>query len=81
MALHSFEVTELIRRAQEGKKARERFKHREFSELTIGALINNGIDAPEVLLSMSNAQVRTLRNIGPVSLREITDYRIRYRPK
>lgn len=51
------------------------FRDRGLSNLTIEALVKHGIDAPERVLFMTEAQLRTIRG---VSMRELRAYRARF---
>jgi len=59
-------------------KAKQRFRDRDLSGITIRKLIKAGIDAPERLLFMSLAELGELRGIGPAERREIDAYRSRF---
>jgi DNA-directed RNA polymerase alpha subunit len=58
--------------------ARTPFQNRGFSDRTINALVAKGIDAPERLLFATEAELRRIPGVGPVSLAEITHYRARF---
>ena len=55
-----------------------RFRGRDFSDATISALVDAGIDAPERLLFMSAADLKKIKGIGPVKRKEIDTYRAKY---
>jgi hypothetical protein len=52
-----------------------RFRERGLSNRTIEALVNHGIDTPERVLFMTEAQLRTIRG---ASMRELRAYRARF---
>ena len=54
------------------------FQVRGFSERTIDAIVNYGIDAPERLLFMTESQIRSIPEIGKVSAAEIAEYRAKF---
>lgn len=56
------------------------FYGRGFSRRTVNALFNRGIDAPEWLLFVSEAELKKIPGIGKASLDEIMRYRARYIP-
>jgi hypothetical protein len=55
------------------------FRDRGLSNPTVRALLDYGIDAPERLLFMTDAQLRKIRAVGVVSMQEILRYRARFR--
>jgi DNA-directed RNA polymerase alpha subunit len=54
------------------------FGDRGFSKRTIKELLNCGIDAPERLLFMDEATLKSVPNVGPVSMKEIRSYRAKF---
>jgi hypothetical protein len=54
------------------------FQNRGLSDRTIQALINYGLDAPERVLFMTEAQLRTIPGVGTASKRELRAYRVRF---
>jgi DNA-directed RNA polymerase alpha subunit len=66
------------KRAAHAIAERQAFEHRGFSERTIKVLLDCGIDSPERLLFMANAQLRAVPGLGRVSLGEIKRYRLRF---
>jgi hypothetical protein len=52
-----------------------RFRDRGLSKRTIEALISHGIDTPERVLFMTEAELRTIRG---ASMRELRAYRARF---
>lgn len=62
----------------ETAKRKRRFRDRGLSAIIIRKLIEAGIDAPERLLFMSEADTKAVRGIGPARLQEIIDYRAKY---
>jgi len=66
--------------SKERFKLKQRFKNRGLSNATITALIAAGIDAPERLLFYDARDLKKLRGVGPVKLREIETYRAAYLP-
>jgi hypothetical protein len=55
-----------------------RFDRCGLSKRTIAAIVACGIDAPERLLFMTEAALKSIPGIGKASLSEIEDYRARY---
>ena len=53
------------------------FRDRRFSKRTVDALVAHGIDAPERLLFMTEAQLREVPGIDKASMAEINAYRDR----
>jgi len=66
------------KRAAHAITERQAFEHRGFSERTIKALLDCGIDSPERLLFMTIAQLRDVPGLGRISLGEIKRYRSRF---
>jgi hypothetical protein len=64
----------------ERKTRKRRFLNRGLSAITIRKLLEAGIDAPERLLFMCEADVKALHGIGPARLGEINEYRTKYTP-
>jgi hypothetical protein len=56
----------------------EPFQRRGLSHRTIQALIDHGVDLPERLLFMKNAELNAIRGIGKASLAEIAAYQARF---
>ena len=54
------------------------FGDRGFSDRTVTALVDCSIDAPERLLFMNEASLKTIPGIGKASLKEIMAYRSRF---
>ena len=54
------------------------FQNRGFSDRTIRTLVGCGIDAPERLLFMTEAQLRSVPGIGPASMKAILKYQAHY---
>jgi DNA-directed RNA polymerase alpha subunit len=54
------------------------FRDRGLSDRTINALIAKGIDAPERLLFLTEAELKRIPGIGRASLAEIMRYRARF---
>jgi hypothetical protein len=59
---------------------RTMFYGRQFSDRTVEALIDAGIDAPENLLFMGDKEIASLKGIGSPKLKEIEAYRAAYKP-
>jgi DNA-directed RNA polymerase alpha subunit len=57
------------------------FSHRGFSNRTIDALIAHGIDLPERLLFVTEADLKSIPGIGEASFEEIVRYRTRLIPE
>ena len=51
-----------------------RFANCGFSDQAIRALLIGGIDSPERLLSMTPNQIRLIRGIGPILVKEVERY-------
>lgn len=66
------------KRAAHAIAERQGFEHRGFSERTIRVLLDCGIDSPERLLFMTNAQLHAVPGLGRVSLGEIKRYRSQF---
>jgi hypothetical protein len=56
------------------------FLGRGLGNRTIDALIEHGLDAPERLLFMAEADLRAIPGIGKISLAEIKAYRRKFQP-
>jgi len=67
--------------ARERLKMKQRFKNRGLSNATVTALIAAGLDAPERLLFLDARELKKLRGVGPVKLREIASYRATFLPQ
>lgn len=67
-------VQDTMRRAVDGYMAHMRFTGRGFSNATIDALANAGVDYPERLLTMEEKAIERLPGIGKVKLQEIKRY-------
>lgn len=51
---------------------------RGLSEWAVKALLANGVEEPERLLFMSEAQIKVIPGIGKVSMSDIASYRARF---
>ena len=54
------------------------FRGRGFSDRTVQALLNHGIDFPESLLFLEPSQLKQIPGIGKASFTEIKRYRERF---
>jgi hypothetical protein len=62
-------------------KSDEEFQNwagRGLSEWTVRALLANGLDEPERLLFMSEAQIKAIPGIGKASMFDIATYRAKF---
>ena len=59
-------------------KARMSFKAHGFSDRTIKALLEYGIDGPERLLGMEPRVIRCIPGVGDFCMKEIERYRARF---
>jgi DNA-directed RNA polymerase alpha subunit len=57
------------------------FQERGLSDRTIETLVKHGVDAPERLLFMAEAELRNFPGIDEASLREIGAYVLRFWPR
>jgi DNA-directed RNA polymerase alpha subunit len=69
-----------LNRIAKGYVACEPFRNRGFSDRTVYALVECGIDSPERLLFMDEATLAGMRRIGRASMAEIKAYRARFLP-
>jgi DNA-directed RNA polymerase alpha subunit len=67
-------VQDTMRRAVSAYMAHQRFADRGFSNATIDALANAGVDYPERLLMMEEKAIERLPGIGKAKLQEIKRY-------
>lgn len=56
------------------------FNERGFSDRTIQALSDYGIDAPERILFMTESELREIPGVGAASIKELKAYRQRFIP-
>lgn len=67
-------MAEVARERLRASSLRNRFSDRGFSERTICALAEAGVDFPEMLFTKTKTQISKIPGIGPKSLAEISAY-------
>ena len=71
-------VAHVLKPIYDAIREMEAFKNRGLSHRTIKALVDCGIDAPERILFMPEAQLRRIPGVGAASLKELRAYRARF---